>query len=236
VAWAAWISKSNARPTADTWKAGRGNAPAFLLDFEFVAPTSAEMMQRVTVLVAICAAIIAVHVISLSLGGYPQSFGIHPRDVGSAYTILTAPWLHEDFAHLGNNLAIFVVLAALCMLNGLRYFAKASLFIILLSGALVWLFGRSANHIGASGWIFGLWSLTIALAWFDRSYRNIAIAIGVVFFYGGLAFGILPTDSHISFEGHFFGAVSGVLAAFILSAPPKQVTPPAPSPQLKFWG
>lgn len=191
--------------------------------------------QRAIAIAAMCAVMIAVHIISLPLGGYLQSFGIHPRDVGSAYTIVTAPWLHGDFAHLGNNLAIFVVLAALCMLNGLRYFLKASVLIILLSGAMLWMFGRNANHIGASGWIFGLWSLTIALAWFDRSYRNIAIAIGVVFFYGSLAYGVLPTDSHISFEGHLFGAVSGVVAAFVLAAPKKQIAPAGPSPELKFW-
>ena len=193
------------------------------------------VIRRAAAIAAICTAMVAVHLINLLLGGYLDNFGIHPRDVESGYTILTAPWLHEDFAHLGNNLATFVVLAGLCMLNGLRYFLKASMLIILLSGALLWLFGRGGNHLGASGWIFGLWSLTIALAWFDRSYRNIAIALAVLFFYGGLFWGILPTDSHISFEGHFFGALAGGVAAFVLGNPRKAVAPSVPAPQVKFW-
>lgn len=179
---------------------------------------------------------VGAHLIDVLLGGSLKSFGIHPRDMGSAYTIVTAPWLHGSFTHLGSNLAAFVVLGALCMLNGIRYFLKASALIIIVGGALVWLFGRDATHIGASGWIFGLWSLAIALAWFDRSFGNIAISIAVIFFYGGMVWGVLPTQAYISFESHLFGAVAGVFAAFILSNRQVVATPPMrPTPRIKFW-
>ena len=125
------------------------------------------------------------HVVNLFTGGYLTNFGIEPREIGGAYTIATAPLIHADVAHLGSNLVTFVVLASLVLLQGVRYFVKASALIILLGGALVWLLARDGEHIGASGWIFGLWSLVIALAWFDRSPRNIAIALAVLFFYGG---------------------------------------------------
>jgi membrane associated rhomboid family serine protease len=180
---------------------------------------------------------VAVHVIDLFMGGALKSFGIQPREMGTGYTIATAPWLHANFAHLGSNLSAFVVLGALCLLNGIRYFVKASGFIILLTGACVWLFGRDgSNHIGASGWIFGLWALAIASAWFDRSYRNILIAVLVVFFYGGMIFGVLPTQSYISFESHFFGAMAGVAAAFILAKPDVRANlSNRQEPELKFW-
>jgi membrane associated rhomboid family serine protease len=198
--------------------------------------SKAIMIQRGTVIALICAVMIGVHVIDLVLGGFLKSFGIRPREIGSAYTIATAPWLHADFGHLGSNLASFIVLSALCLFNGIRYFLKASGLIIVLTGALVWLFGREAVHIGASGWIFGLWSLAIALAWFDRSYRNILISIVVVFFYGGMIFGVLPTQSYISFESHLFGAMAGVAAAFMLSKPEVLSVEPMPvQPQVKFW-
>lgn len=125
--------------------------------------------------------------------------------MGSAYTIFTAPWLHADFGHLFNNLASFVVLAAICLLNGIRYFLKASLLIISITGALVWLLARDNIHVGASDWIFGLWALVITLAFVDRSWRNIAIGIAVAFFYGAMVLGVLPTDSYISFESFFRG-------------------------------
>lgn len=178
---------------------------------------------------------IAVHILNLVLGGALLAFGIDPRDFDSAYTIFTAPWLHADFGHLFGNLASFVVLAGLCLLNGLRYFIKASLLIIVITGALVWLFARDNIHIGASGWIFGLWSLVIALGWFDRSWRNIAISLAVTFFYGGMVLGVLPTDGYISFESHLFGALSGVIAAAILSKEPRTIAQSSKAGELKFW-
>lgn len=188
------------------------------------------------IIASISAAMTVVHVVDLFLGGFLKSFGIHPREISSAYTIATAPWLHADFMHLGNNLVAFIVLGSLALLNGVRYFVKASVMIIVIGGALVWLFGRESTHIGASGWIFGLWSLVIALAWFDRSPRNIAIALGVLFFYGGMVFGVLPTASYISFESHLFGAIAGVIAASVLSHQPKPVVAaPARAGELKFW-
>jgi membrane associated rhomboid family serine protease len=193
------------------------------------------MIRHWKTIAGLSAAMIAVHVVNLFTGGALSNYGIEPREIGGAYTIATAPLIHADVAHLGSNLAAFVVLGSLVLLQGVRYFAKASLLIILLGGALVWLFGRPGDHIGASGWIFGLWSLVIALAWFDRSPRNIAIALAVVFFYGGMVFGVLPTAGYISFESHLFGAIAGVFAAFTLSKKPLEIVAPVRQNELKFW-
>ena len=75
----------------------------------------------------------------------------------------------------------------------------------------------------------------IALAWFDRSWRNIAISLAVVFFYGGMVVGVLPIDGQVSFESHLFGALSGVITAAILSREPRQVAAPHSGGELKFW-
>ena len=194
------------------------------------------MIRHWKAIAGVSAAMIGLHIVNFLTGGYLSNFGIEPRDVGGAYTIATAPMIHADVAHLGSNLAAFVVLGSLVLLQGVRYFVKASAVIILLGGALVWLFGRSGDHIGASGWVFGLWSLVIALAWFDRSPRNIAIALAVVFFYGGMVFGVLPTQGYISFESHLFGALAGVVAASVLSKKPDvEILPPGRKGELKFW-
>jgi membrane associated rhomboid family serine protease len=193
------------------------------------------MMQHWKAIVGVSAAMIAVHVVNFFTGGALSNYGIEPREIGGSYTIASAPFIHADVAHLGSNLAAFVVLGSLVLLQGLRYFVKASAVIILLGGALVWLLGRPGDHIGASGWIFGLWSLVIALAWFDRSPRNIAIALAVVFFYGGMVFGVLPTQG-VSFESHLFGAIAGVFAAFTLSKKPAvEILAPVRQNELKFW-
>lgn len=194
------------------------------------------MIRHWKTIAGLSVAMIAVQAVNLITGGYLSHFGIEPRDVGGAYTIATAPFIHADIAHLVSNLAAFAVLGSLVLLQGLRYFVKASAVIILLGGALVWLLGRPGDHIGASGWIFGLWSLVIALAWFDRSPRNVAIALAVVFFYGGMVFGVLPTQGYISFESHLFGAIAGVFAAFTLSKKPAvEIVAPVRQNELKFW-
>ena len=126
--------------------------------------------ERAKIMALVLAALLAVHMANLLLGGTLLYFGIQPRDIGSIYTIGTAPFIHGDFAHLGNNMVGIAIFGFLCLLRGVRYFLEASAIIIVLTGLLVWLFGREATHIGASGWLFGLWSMAIALAWFESTF------------------------------------------------------------------
>lgn len=164
---------------------------------------------------AVFALLILTHIINVMLDGGLNRFGIVPRSVASWYHIVTAPFLHGSTGHLLNNLLGLGIFGSLCLLRSVTFFLSASLFIVLLGGLLVWLFGRDAAHIGASGWVFGLWSLCIAMAWFDRRLVNIALAVGVIFLYGGMIHGVLPTDSHVSFESHLFGALAGIIFAFL---------------------
>lgn len=175
------------------------------------------LYERLKIIFLIGAIMVGVHILNFMTGGYFRSFGLEPREFSSLYTIFTSPWLHGDINHLIGNLSIMVVLSFLCLLKGVRYFIKASGLIIILSGLMLWLLGRDAIHIGASTWIFGLWSLVIAHAWYDRSFINIAISLSVIFFYGGMVGGLMPTAQPISFEGHIFGAISGLITAAILS-------------------
>jgi membrane associated rhomboid family serine protease len=193
-------------------------------------------VNRILLLLGLCALMIMIRVVDLMWGGAFDAWGIQPRQIGSLLDIFTAPFVHRDFAHLGNNLAVFVVLGGLCLIRGVRYFLLTSLLIIVLSGILLWVFGREGVHAGASGWIFGLWSLTMATAWFDRSLQNFAIAAGVALYYGGMIYGVLPVEAGVSFEGHFFGAVAGIVAAYALSRR-QLVAAPAPPPVSgpKFW-
>lgn len=198
------------------------------------------MVQRAVqiggTIAAICGVMIAVFAVDFLLGGALGQYGLRPRELDGATGILFAPWLHADRLHLGSNLAAFVVLAGLCLIDGIRRFAKASAIIIIGGGGLLWLFGRGGLHIGASGWIFGLWAMVIAQAWYERRWRNIVIALGVLIYYGSMATGFLPLQSGVSFEGHVFGVVAGVLAARLLARPPAiAVGPAARAGELKFW-
>lgn len=160
----------------------------------------------------------AIHLVNVILGGQLNYFGIRPGSLESLPYIFTAPWLHGSWMHLINNLIGLAIFSALSLIRGPSFFFQGSLIIITLSGVLVWLFARSAaTHIGASGWIFGLWSLAISLAWFQRSFLNIIIAIFVAFFYGSMLWGVLPSNPYISYESHLFGALAGIVAAYTLT-------------------
>ncbi len=176
--------------------------------------------RKVKLIVYPCLAMIVIHIANVVLSNQLSVFGIRPGDISTLPYIITAPWLHGSWSHLMNNLVGMAVFSALSLIRGTNFFIKASAIIICLTGILVWLFARSgATHIGASGWIFGLWSLSIAVAWFQRSFLNIVIAVFVAVFYGGMIWGVLPSNPHVSFESHLFGALAGVFAAYVLTRP-----------------
>ena len=143
-----------------------------------------------------------------------QHWGLLPRYISGLPGIVTSPFLHGNWVHLFANLPVLLVLSALVMWDSTQRYLKVSLFIILGSGLLVWMLGRTAIHIGASGWIFGLWAWLMMRAFYQRNFRNIAIAIGLALFYGSaFLWGLLPKEG-VSFEGHLAGLVCGGVAAY----------------------
>jgi len=177
----------------------------------------ARELDRLSLLLMLVGTMSAVHGINMLTGFALLPFGIAPRNPYTLPFIVTAPFIHGSVAHLVNNMVGLVVFGSLCLLRSKRFFVNSSLFIIVIGGLLVWFFGRSgAIHIGASGWVFGLWSLCIAMAWVEKSVVNILIAIFVIIFYGGMVYGVLPGDPRVSYESHLAGAVSGVACALTL--------------------
>lgn len=172
--------------------------------------------KKIKLIVYMCLAMVAIHIANIVFGNQLSAFGIRPGELDTLPYIFSAPWLHGSWVHLLGNLVGFAIFSALSLMRGVDFYVRSSFIIITLTGVLVWLFARSgATHIGASGWIFGLWSLSIAVAWFQRSFLNIAIAIFVAVFYGGMIWGVLPSNPHVSFESHLFGAFAGIVAAYM---------------------
>ncbi|WDG41931.1 rhomboid family intramembrane serine protease [Pseudomonas synxantha] len=163
---------------------------------------------------------VALQLLNVATGYSLMAFGLVPRTLHGLFGILTSPFLHASFAHLSANLIAFMVLGTLVILDGLHRFIAVSAIVILLGGALVWLFGFAGVHVGASGWVFGLWAYLLARAWFHRSWSNLITAGVVAVLYGGLIFGFLPRQG-VSFEGHLFGAFAGFIAAKVLLSAPR---------------
>jgi membrane associated rhomboid family serine protease len=154
-----------------------------------------------------------VELINMALDYRLNVWGIRPRTLSGLPGIIFAPFLHGGIGHLLTNTIPFIILGWLVILRGPRTFVKVSLLVILLSGLGIWVFGRSAYHIGASALIFGYFGFLIARAWYERSLGSILVALVTIILYGGILWGAFPFHPQIAWEGHLFGLLAGILAA-----------------------
>jgi membrane associated rhomboid family serine protease len=168
------------------------------------------------------AAMIAVmwvtEVIDLAAGQRLDDFGIHPRDVGGLPEILSAPFLHVGFGHLLSNTIPFAVMGAAIAFGGLVRVALVTLVVAVVSGLGVWLVAPSNEvHLGASGVVFGYATYLVTRGILSRRLMEIAVGVAVVAIFGiGLLQGLLPQE-RISWQAHLFGAIGGVVAAYLLA-------------------
>lgn len=143
--------------------------------------------------------------------------GIYPRHLSGLPGIISSPLIHKDFEHLfANSIPLFVLGASLFYFYR-EIAVKVFLFILLITGMSVWIGAREAYHIGASGVVYGLAAFLFASGILRREPRLLAITLLVTFLYGSLVWGIFPDffpEKNISYEGHFWGLVSGLLLAF----------------------
>ncbi len=149
------------------------------------------------------------------LGYQLNALGIRPRTLIGLLGIPLSPFIHAGIGHMLMNTLPLLILTWLVILHGPRVFLEVSVFIILLSGIGTWLLGRSAYHVGASGLIFGYFGFLVARSWYERSLGSILVAFLTIFLYGGMLWGLLPFHAHVSWEGHLFGLLAGVLAAWL---------------------
>jgi len=154
-----------------------------------------------------------VEILNGFMGHRLSVWGILPRTTQGLIGIVLSPILHGSFNHVLSNTIPFLLLGGLVGLRGSQKLVGVSLFIIVVGGMAVWLIGRSVIHVGASGLVFGYFGYLVANGWYDRRPISILAAIAVIVLYGGLLFGVLPTQSFVSWEAHLFGLIAGVLAA-----------------------
>lgn len=157
-------------------------------------------------------------VVDLVPGTRFNSWGIRPRSVHGLFGIVLAPFLHVSFAHLIGNTIPFAVLGCIIALGGVGRIVEVTVLVGVTSGLGVWLFGASNSvHLGASGLVFGYLTYLVARGVIARNVAWILGGLTVLVFYGGLFWGLLP-HLGVSWQGHLFGAVGGVLAAWVLHA------------------
>jgi membrane associated rhomboid family serine protease len=178
-----------------------------------------KFKTQATILGGLVGTMWAVMIVNTVLDGQLDQFGIAPHDMVGLRGILFAPFLHGDFGHLISNTMPFIVLGWLVMLAETTDILVVTGLSMLIGGVGTWLFGSvGTNHIGASGVVFGFLGYLLMRGYFDRKISSILISLFVFSIYGTVLFGILPGKAGISWEGHLFGFLGGVLTAR-LSAP-----------------
>lgn len=147
--------------------------------------------------------------------------GVYPRKAEGLLGILTSPFFHSthdnlgnpDVSHIMNNSVPFMLLGTALFYHFKDLSYQIFIWLFIGTGVWLWSFGRSANHIGASGVVYALFGF-IATSGFLRNNKNLmALSMLTVFLYGSMVWGIFPTDPNISWEGHLSGLLMGIVLA-----------------------
>ncbi|PLX23236.1 MAG: rhomboid family intramembrane serine protease [Salinivirgaceae bacterium] len=139
--------------------------------------------------------------------------GIQPGNTDGLYGLLLYPFFHSSISHLLSNLPPLFFLSA-----GTFYYLPKKLFPALLtiwlaSAIVIWTFGRSGCHLGASGLVYGLAFMLATLGFLKKQRTLGSFALIIVFMYGSMIWGVLPQEGNVSWEGHAGGAATGILLA-----------------------
>ena len=177
-----------------------------------------ETVQGVTLLAAIVALMWIVEIINTLDSNGLDSDGIHARDFGRLWGILTAPFIHANFSpHLLDNTIPLVFMGVIIALRGAARLAAVTGIVIVLGGLGTWLIGPSnTSTIGASGVVFGYATYLLARGFFDRSALELLTGLIVGVIWGGALISSIVPQSGVSWQGHVCGGIAGVVAASLL--------------------
>jgi len=162
------------------------------------------------------AALWVIQIINAATDYQLNRLGIYPRHLLGLRGIVFSPFLHGNFNHLFLNSIPLLILIDFLLVTGTKNFIQVSLMIIVLSGFVVWLFGRKALHIGASGLIMGYMGYFLTNVYWHPSVFGFILALVCCYYFGSILLNLFHTGKNISWEGHVFGFLAGVAAAYLV--------------------
>lgn len=157
-----------------------------------------------------------IELVDAAMSGRLDQFGIQPRTLGGLDGVLWAPLLHGGWSHLFANTLPVLLFGFLAMSNGIGQWVAVTLTIWIFSGLGVWLTGAGLT-IGASGVAFGWLAFLLVRGLFNRAFGQIVVAAMLFLYWGSTLLGVLPGNPGVSWQGHLFGAIGGILAAWLVS-------------------
>lgn len=176
-----------------------------------------QTRQNIDYLGVILMILWAVFLLNKLLGNRLLLLGIIPRHLIGLPGILLAPLLHAHFNHLFFNCIPLLVLSNFLLIQGLDYFLWVTLFVTVISGALIWCFAKPGLHVGASALITGYWSLLVANIYQQGTLTAIILGVISLYYFAGIFLGIFPGKKGVSWEGHLFGLCAGLIVSYFIS-------------------
>jgi membrane associated rhomboid family serine protease len=156
----------------------------------------------------------AVEIVDFFLGGALDGLGVLPGDTSWPWGLAFAPFLHGGFDHLIANTTGLIPLGLMTMVRKRKDFWVVTVVSALTAGAGAWLFGGASEvHIGASGVIFGYFGFLLGRGWYDRRMGPLMMSFVTFWLYGGMVWGVFPSDMPVSWQSHLFGFLGGLLVA-----------------------
>ncbi len=182
------------------------------------AVDTARIGSGLKLLAALVGLMWLVEIVDTAMNGALDRYGIISRDPEGLVGIVTAPFLHLGFGHLISNTLPLVTLGALIAISGAARLAAVTALVTVIGGFGTWLVSPPQTiTIGASGLVFGYAAYLIARGLFNRRIGQVLVGVVVILVWGSaLLGGLLPQDG-ISWQGHLFGGIAGVLAAWVLA-------------------
>nr|WP_235174760.1 rhomboid family intramembrane serine protease [Tomitella biformata] len=146
-----------------------------------------------------------------------DGLGIEPRSLDGLWGVAFSPLLHFGWSHLLANTIPLLVLGYVLLLSGVRRAVLATAIVWLVGGVGVWLIAPAGSiTLGASGLVFGWLAYLLLRGLFTRQWLDILVGVVMLVLYGSLLWGLFPGQEGVSWQGHLFGAIGGVLAAWLL--------------------
>lgn len=196
-------------------------------------PRTGRWLPAAQVILGFVALLYLLEAVDTALGHRLDGGGVRPREVDGLDGILFAPLLHAGWQHLESNTLPLLVFGFLILLAGVARWLSVTAVVWLVGGVGVWLTGPSHTlHLGASVLAFGWLVYLLVRGVFSRRVSQVLLGLVLLVLYGGLLWGVLPSQPGVSWQGHLFGALGGGLAAWWFGGRDRAapVTSPAAGP------
>lgn len=177
--------------------------------------TSSAFLRRLRIPIVFVSLLWIIHIVQRATGIDFTTLGVFPRHVEGLPGIIFTPLIHGSWEHLFSNSVSFLMLSVVLFWFYPRIALGSIVWLYFLSGLGIWIFAQpNSYHIGASGVVYGMVSLVFWSGIFRRNLKSIILALIILMLYAGLFEGIIPGKEGISWEGHLFGGIAGIILAW----------------------